>query len=311
MKFLFLMAPLETIIFKKDTTFMMMLGAHARGHEVYYLPEEGISFIEGKVYFHVTKVIPQNNISLPFKNEYSVRLSQDDIDAVFIRPDPPVDEHYLMNTWLLDHLPKHIAVINSPKGLRTVNEKVWVSRFKNITPPTIISANKEDLMDFIAKHKDIIAKPPNAFGGQSIFHIKKGNTNTKVILETLTDRYQRAMVVQKYIPESKNGDKRILLLNGKILGALLRMHEAGEHRNNFFAGGKPMPATINAKDKKIISILKPHLQKLGLYFVGIDILGDYLIEVNVTSPTCLQEMNRLYNAKLEEKIIDFVEKLVK
>ena len=121
---------------------------------------------------------------------------------------------------------------------------------------TIISANKEDLLRFIAKHKNIIAKPANAFGGTGVFHIEKGNTNTKVVLETLTERYNQAIVVQKYIPESKNGDKRILLLDGKILGALLRMHEAGEHRNNFFAGGKPMPATINAKDKKIIGILK-------------------------------------------------------
>jgi glutathione synthase len=310
MKFLFLMAPLETIIFEKDTTFMMMLGAHARGHEVYYLSEDGISFVEGKLYFHATKVIPQNNKSLPFKKEGTVRLGQDDIHALFIRTDPPFDEHYLTNTWLLDHLPRHIAVINNPTGLRTVNEKVWVSQFKNITPPTIISANKGDLMAFIAKHKNIIAKPTNAFGGQSIFHIKKGNTNTNVILETLTGRYKKAIVVQKYVPESKKGDKRILLLNGKILGCLLRMHEHGEHRNNFFAGGKPMPAKINANDKKIVSILMPHLQKLGLYFVGIDILGDYLIEVNVTSPTCLQEMNRLYNVQLEEKVIDFVEKKV-
>src|SRR5579863_2721951 len=141
MKFLFLMDPLENVIFEKDTTFMMMLGAHARGHEVYYLPEDGISFVEGKVYFHVTKVIPQNIPHPPFKEEFTARLSQDDIDAVFIRPDPPVDEQYLMNTWLLEHLPKHVAVINNPSGIRTVNEKVWVSRFKNITPPTIISAN--------------------------------------------------------------------------------------------------------------------------------------------------------------------------
>jgi glutathione synthase len=305
------MAPLQTVIFEKDTTFMMMLGAHAHGHEVYFLPEDGISLIEGKVYFHATKVIPQLLAHLPFKEEHTVRLSQDDIHAVFIRPDPPVDEQYLMNTWLLDHLPRHIAVINNPSGIRTVNEKVWVSQFKNITPPTIISANKRDLLNFIAKHKNIIAKPANAFGGTSVFHVEKGSTNTKVILETLTERYNKAIVVQKYIPESKNGDKRILLLGGKILGALLRMHEDGEHRNNFFAGGKPKPTTINARDKKIIGILKPHLQKLGLYFVGIDILGDYLIEVNVTSPTCLQEMNRLYDVKLEEKVIAFVEKLVK
>jgi len=311
MKFLFLMDPLETVIFEKDTTFILMLGAHDRGHEVYFLPEDGISLIEGKVYFHVTKVTPQAITHMPFKKEHTLRLSQDDIHAVFVRPDPPVDEQYIMNTWLLEHLPKHIAVINNPSGIRTVNEKVWAAHFKDITPPTVISANKNDLLSFIAKHKNIIAKPTNAFGGQSVFHIENGNTNTKVILETLTDRYNKAIVIQKFIPESRNGDKRILLLNGNILGCLLRMHEDGEHRNNFFAGGKPMPAKINARDKKIVSILKPHLQKLGLYFVGIDILGDYLIEVNVTSPTCLQEMNRLYNVNLEEKVIDFVEKLIK
>jgi len=311
MKFLFLMDPLETVKFEKDTTFILMLGAHARGHEIYYVPKEGISLIEGKVYFNVIEVVPQAIPHLPFKEGLSVRLSQDDVDALFIRPDPPFDERYLMNTWLLDHLPEHIAVINSPSGIRTVNEKVWVSRFKSITPPTVISANKGDLLEFINKYKNVIAKPANGFGGMSVFHIKKESTNTNVILETLTERYNKAIVLQKYIPESKNGDKRILLLNGNILGAVLRMHESGEHRNNFYAGGKPMPTEITARDKKIVSILKPHLQKLGLYFVGIDILGDHLIEVNVTSPTCLQEMNRLYNVKLEEKVIAFAEKLVK
>src|SRR5208282_4907096 len=127
----------------------------------FFLPEDGISLTEGKVYFHVTKVIPQRIAHLPFKEEFTAHLSQDDIHAVFIRPDPPFDAQYLMNTWFLDLLPKHIAVINSPSGIRTVNEKVWVSQFKNITPPTIISAHKGDLMDFIAKHKNIIAKPTN------------------------------------------------------------------------------------------------------------------------------------------------------
>jgi glutathione synthase len=299
------------VIFEKDTTFMLMLGAHARGHEIYYVPKDGISLVEGKVYFHSLKVIPQAIEHRLFKEEFSARLSQDEIHAVFVRPDPPVDEQYITNTWLLDHLPKKVAVINSPSGIRTVNEKIWASQFKHITPPTIISANQKDLLDFIAKQKNVIVKPTNAYGGASVFHVQHGNTNTKVILETLTDRYNKAVIVQKFIPESKNGDKRILLLNGNILGALLRVHADGEHRNNFFAGGKPKPATINAKDKKIISILKPQLQKLGLYFVGIDILGDYLIEVNVTSPTCLQEINRLYNVRLEEKVIAFVEKLIK
>ncbi len=311
MKFLFLMDPLEKISFDTDTTFVLMLCAHGRGHETYFVPEDGISFIEGKVYFHATKVVPQSVAHMPFKEEHTVRLSQDEVHAVFIRPDPPLDEQYIMNTWLLDHLPKHIAVINSPSGIRTVNEKAWVSQFRNITPPTIISTNKSDLLSFVDKYKNIIAKPTDGYGGQGIFHIEKGNTNTKVTLETLTERYNKTIVLQKFVPESKKGDKRILLLNGNILGALIRMHEEGEHRNNFYSGGKPLPADITANDKKIVSTLKPHLQKLGLYFVGIDILGKYLIEVNVTSPTCLQEINRLYNVRLEEKILDFVEKLIK
>ena len=311
MKFLFLMDPLETVKMEKDTTFILMLESHKRGHEVYYIPKDGLSLIEGKVFFNAIKVNPQSVIHEPFVNEQTEYLSQDEIHAVFVRPDPPFDEQYLMNTWILDHLPKGVAVINNPAGIRTVNEKVWSAQFTNLVPATIVSSNKNDLLDFIAKHKNIIAKPSNSFGGQSVFHIEEGHTNTKVILETLSQEYSKTIILQKYVPEAKNGDKRILLLNGECLGAVLRVHAKGEHRNNFYAGGKPKATTINKRDIQIINALKPHLKKLGLYFVGIDILGKYLIEVNVTSPTCLQEMNALYNQQLEEKVIDFVEKLIK
>ncbi len=311
MKFIFLMDPLETVVFEKDTSFMLMLGASTKGHETYFCPKDGLSLIDGKVYFHTIKVKPQAVAHEPFIEEHAARLSQDEIQAVFIRFDPPFDEQYLMNTWILDHLPKSVAVINNPSGVRTVNEKVWAAQFKGLIPPTIISANKHDLLAFIAQHQNIIAKPANAFGGQSVFHIEKGHTNANVILETLSNRYNEAIILQQYVPEAKNGDKRILLLNGEVLGALLRVHGEGDHRNNFYAGGKPYPTTLNNRDKEIVETLKPHLQKLGLYFVGIDILGDYLIEVNVTSPTCLQEMNRLYNEALETTVIAFVEGLIK
>ncbi len=311
MKFLFLMDHLETIKMEKDTTFIFMLESFKRGHEIYYVPKDGLSLIDGKIFFNATKVSPQSIIHEPFLIGQRTQLSQKDVHAIFVRPDPPFDAQYLMNTWILDHLPKKIAVINSPSGIRTVNEKVWAAQFTDITPATIISSNQQDLSDFIAKHKNVIAKPTNAFGGQSVFHIENGHTNTNVILETLSQGYDQAIILQKYIPDAKNGDKRILLLNGEILGAVLRVHGKGEHRNNFYAGGKAMAVTVNKRDKEIVNILKPHLQKLGLYFVGIDILGDYLIEVNVTSPTCLQEMNKLYKKSLEEKVIDFVEKLVK
>lgn len=290
---------------------MLMCGAHEKGHDIFYLPKDGISLIEGKLFFNVTQVTPQRIAHEPFKEGRSYLLSQKDIHAVFIRPDPPFDDKYLHNTWLLDHLPKRIAVINKPSGIRTVNEKIWSSQFTALVPPTIISSTKEDLQAFIKKYRNIIAKPTNAFGGKSVFHIENDNTNTNVILETLSKGYDLPIILQQYVPESTQGDKRILLLNGEILGAVLRVHGQGEHRNNFYAGGSAQKTTITARDKKIVATLIPHLRALGLYFVGIDILGDRLIEVNVTSPTCLQEMNRLYDVNLEQKVIAFVEKLVK
>ena len=165
-------------------------------------------------------------------------------------------------------------------------------------------------MRFIQTKKDVIVKPINGFGGQSVFHLQPNGPNRNVILETLTNRWQREIIVQAYVPEAKNGDKRILLLNGEPLGAVLRLHGQDDHRNNFFAGGKPQPCEITSRDREIIHTLKPHLQALKLYFVGIDVIGDYLIEVNVTSPTCLQEINTLYNKSLEFQVIEFAERLI-
>ena len=246
----------------------------------------------------------------PFIIGPKVILTDQSVDAVFVRNDPPFDQQYLMNTWLLDRLSHHIPVINSPRGLRTVNEKIWASQFTSIVPRTLVTRDRADMMRFIAKEKDVIAKPTDAFGGQMVFRVKKNDSNINVILEALTQRGTREIILQQYIPAAVKGDKRILLLNGEPLGAVLRVHAPGEHRNNFFAGGKPVAAKITPRDKEIISILKPHLQRLGLYFVGIDVIGDYLIEVNVTSPTCLQEMNRLYKKHLENQVIDFVEDLI-
>ena len=166
------------------------------------------------------------------------------------------------------------------------------------------------MVKFINKEKNAIAKPTDAFGGQMVFLIRRGDSNTNVILDALTQRGTRDIILQQFVPAAYKGDKRILLLNGEPLGAVLRVHAPGEHRNNFFAGGKPVAAKITARDREIISILKPHLKRLGLYFGGIDVIGNYLIEVNVTSPTCLQEMNRLYKKQLENNVIEFVEDLI-
>ncbi len=307
MNFVFLMDPLETVIFEKDTTFMFMLESYRRGHNVYYVPKDGLSLLNGHVCADAIKVGVHRIAHAPFTKEHTLRLTDQQIDAVFIRPDPPFDAQYLMNTWMLDLLPKHVAVINRPQGIRSVNEKVWASQFSALVPPTLISADTHVIKEFIASQGDVIAKPTDAFGGKSVFHIKSGDTNTNVILEHMTHNGKNTIIVQRYIPDAKTGDKRILLLNGDPLGAVLRVHSKDDHRNNFFAGGSAQATTITPRDLEIIATLKPHLIHLGLHFVGIDIIGDYLIEVNVTSPTCLQEMNSLYNVALETKVIDYVE----
>ena len=310
MNFIFLMDPLHTVIMEKDTSFILMLGTHRRGHKVFFLPDGGITRLNGKLHFHAVEVTPQQIAEKPFIEHKSIVLKESDVHAVFVRGDPPFDEQYLLNTWLLDLLPKSIPVINRPSGIRTVNEKIWATQFTAIIPPTLVGRNRKDLLDFLAKEKNIVAKPTGGHGGQSVFHVQPGGVNANVILETLTHNWNREIILQKFVPESKDGDKRILLLNGEPLGAVLRVHAQDDHRNNFFAGGKPSRAEVSTRDRQIISTLKPRLQELGLYLVGIDVIGEYLIEVNVTSPTGLQEINRLYGTRGEDKILDFVENLI-
>ena len=310
MNFLFLMDPLNTVNIEKDTTFALMLGAHRKGHKIFYIPDGGITFREGQLFFNATPVVPQRNAENPFVEQEPLILEETDVHVIFIRNDPPFDRQYLFNTWMLDKLTHRVPILNSPQGIRTVNEKIWATRFTSIIPKTLVSRQKDDLTDFIHDFKHVIAKPIDGFGGQGIFQIKEGDLNTNVILETLTGRWKQDIILQQYVPAAQNGDKRILLLDGEPLGAVLRVHSKDDHRNNFFAGGKPHAAEITERDQEIIETLSPHLKRLGLYFVGIDIIGDYLIEVNVTSPTCLQEMNRLYGKELEDAVIEFAENLV-
>jgi glutathione synthase len=311
MVFLFLMDPLETVKAETDTSFIFMLGAKARGHKIFFLPSGGITFQDGHVQFKCTEVVPHKREGFLFDIIQETVLKDTSVDAVFIRTDPPFDDEYLMNTWLLDRVSSNVVVINNPSGVRTVNEKVWATQFTGFIPRTVISRHIKDFQAFLKQEEQIIIKPTDGFGGSGVFRISQDAPNKNVSFEVLSNRGKKDVIMQQYIPEAALGDKRILLLNGAPLGAVLRFHGADDHRNNFYAGGKPVACEITPRDLEVISTLKPHLQKLGLYFVGIDMLGDFLIEVNVTSPTCLQEMNRLYNCKLEDKVIEFAENLVK
>jgi glutathione synthase len=310
MNFLFLLDPLETILMHKDTSFLLMWEAHRRKHAVFFLPQGGVIRKNGKTFFRVTRVRPQKKAGRPFLIKEQRLLSEDAVDVVFIRNDPPFDEQYLFNTWMLDLLPERIAVLNHPSAIRMVNEKIWATQFTSLVPPTLIARDKEAISDFIDSYREVIVKPINGYGGQSVFKLSRQDTNRNVILETLTQSYTRDIIVQKYISASSRGDKRVLLLDGDPLGAVNRLHADHDHRNNFFSGGQALPASLNRHDHRIINTLRPHLKRLDLFFVGIDIIGRYLIEVNVTSPTCLQEMNTLNKTHLERTVIDRIERRV-
>lgn len=311
MKFVFLMDPLDTVDVHKDTSFVFMLGAARRGHEVYHVANGAISLDGPRVVFNATRVTPVlREDALPFDVGEIVRLAGDEIDAVFVRNDPPFDQRYLMNTWLLDRLPAHVAVVNSPRGLRTVNEKLWATRFTDLIPPTLVTAERDLIAAFLDDYERIVLKPTDGHGGAGVFIVNRGDTNAGVIVETLTQNGTTEIIAQPFVPEADAGDKRIILIDGNPVGAVLRVHSGSDHRNNFFAGGKPQPAELTQRDREICDTLAPHLRELGLHFVGVDVIGDYLIEVNVTSPTGVQEINRLNNTHLENQLIEYVENLV-
>ena len=304
------MDPIESIDQAKDTSFAFMRCAHARGHQIAHVAPGDISLNDGSLIFLAKRVFLDDSHITTITCGNLEPIIAEQVDAVFIRTDPPFNQRYIMDTWLLDLLPKQVFVMNDPAGIRSVNEKVWASQFSAWIPKTLVTRNADQYADFLDKHQKVIIKPTDGHGGKGVFVVKAGESNAHVIFETLSDRSSREVIVQAYVADAVNGDKRILLLNGEPLGAILRVHAEGEHRNNFFAGGSAKPTTISAKDLQLITFLKPYLKKMGLYFTGIDVIGGLLIEINVTSPTCIQEMNDFLGVKLEGQVIDFVEQQV-
>lgn len=310
MNYVFLMDPLDTVIAHKDTSLIFMVGAERAGHRCFYLAPGGMSLDGPRVRFNVTPVRPRpDRASFPFDVDEPVELTDEQVDVVIVRTEPPFGDRYLMDTWLLERLPDRIPVINSPRGLRTVNEKLWSTQFVDLVPQTLVTSQLALYKQFIAAHDRAIVKPTDAKGGEGVFIVRRGDSNANVIFETLSHNKTREVIVQQYIPEAERGDKRILLLGGEYLAACMRVHGSDDHRNNFFAGGKPAPAELTPRDEQIIAALATHMVQLGLHFVGIDVIGDYLIEVNVTSPTCVQECNRLYDRQYEDQVIAYIDQL--
>ena len=308
MSILFLMKPLQHIQAEKDTSLLLMQAAEKLKHPIYYLPQGNITLTPNGAQFNCQKISCSYLRNSPIKKHNFTTLTEQDVKIIFIRTDPPFDIHYLNDMWMLEQLPKHIQCINNPIGIRTVNEKIWATQFKEIIPKTWVTNSTEILSTILQEHNPIIVKPTDGFGGKGIFKVTKEDSNKQVIFETLTNNGQSYVIAQEFIKESIDGDKRILLFDGEPISAVLRKQIGSDHRNNFFAGGKAYKTTLQLLINILLIHLNLHLSSLGLRFVGIDIIGDYLIEVNVTSPTGLQECTYFDNCKYEIEILNILKK---
>lgn len=308
-RFAFVMDPLEAVLPGQDTTFVFMLEALGRGHEIYHLGLKGLH-AEGHRGFafarrcEVMRATPHWRF-LDDGAQYPLEA----FDAIFMRKDPPADAAYIYATMILSLADRSRAfVLNEPAGLREANEKLYALNFPGAIPPTIVTYEIARLKRFMADQGgEMIVKPLDGHGGEGVFLARAGDRNLNAILETVTRFASRPIMGQRYIPEIRDGDKRLIVLGGEPLGGTLRVPRDDENRGNIHVGGNCVKAEITPRDREICRMLRPRLERDGLYFVGLDIIGDYLTEVNVTSPTGIQEIDRLDGVNLEARVIDFVE----
>ncbi|MGH7813890.1 MAG: glutathione synthase [Candidatus Binataceae bacterium] len=308
-KFAFVMDPLEKLDADRDTTFVFMLEALKRGHELYFLGLRDLHARGPQVFAHarrceVARATPHHR----FIGE-SADHPIEDFHAVFMRKDPPADANYLYATMLLSLADSsRTFVTNDPEGLREANEKLYTLNFPAAIPPTLVTYEIARLRQFLADlGGEMIVKPLDGHGGEGVFYVSTGDRNLNAILETVTRFETRPIMAQRYIPEIRGGDKRLIVLDGEPLGCTLRVPRPDEHRGNIHTGGNCVKAEISPRDREICAMLRPRLQRDGIHFAGLDIIGDFLTEVNVTSPTGVQETDRLDGTNLAAQVIDFVE----
>jgi len=303
-KIAFIMDPLEKVKAYKDTTYFIMLAAQQLGHRVYYLDQRDLYVAAGRVGAAITPLTVSEATNAPFQIGQRRERPLDDMDAVFIRTDPPFDRTYFYTTLLLDLLDPGTRVINRPSGLRNWNEKLAALYYSEWSPATLISQQAAQILAFLERHERITLKPIDGHGGKGIVFLDRGGANTDQLIHLLTHGGRHRIIAQAYVPEARKGDKRILLLNGRILGGILRLHPEGKELNNLDAGGTAHPLTLSDRDRAICEAVGPGLVRQGIYFCGLDILGDYLIEFNVTSPTGLQELCKFSGQSYHHQIIE-------
>ena len=302
------MDPIEGVNIDADSTFVLALEAQRRGHALYHYLPKNLTFRHGRLYARARPLTVRR-----VKGDHASlgafeMLDLATMDVVLMRQDPPFDMAYITATHLLEHIHPRTLVVNDPVHVRNAPEKLYATHFASLMPPTIITSDREEIVAFRAEHKDIIVKPLFGNGGAGVFHIRADDENLNALLEMFTSLYREPIIVQRYLPEIREGDKRIILIDGEASGAVVRIPRTGEARANFHAGGAARKSDLTHRDLEICHGIGASLRERGLLFVGIDVIGGFLTEINVTSPTGVQEINRLNGVALETRIWDSIER---
>lgn len=306
------MDPIDRINIKKDTSFAMLLEAQARGWELHYMELNDLYMRNGRAFARTRNLRVQRDAQkwLNFDGEQNIAL--DALDAILMRKDPPFNQEYIYATYLLERAEELGArVINKPQSLRDANEKLYTAWFPQCCAETLVARDAQRLRDFLHEQQEIILKPLDGMGGTSIFRLRKDDPNLSVILEVMTEHNSRFVMAQRYLPEIVNGDKRILMVNGEpVPYCLARIPAQGETRGNLAAGGSAEGRELTERDRWIAAQVGPTLRDKGLIFAGLDVIGDYLTEINVTSPTCVQELDRQFGLNISALLMDYIENTV-
>ena len=301
------MDPVESINIDGDSSFVLGLEAQKRGYTLYHYQPHDLSFNAGRVTARARALTLRREQGNHYDLAEPEIIDLAKLDVVLMRQDPPFDMAYITATHILDHIHPETLVVNDPASVRNAPEKLFATLFPDLMPPTLISSDPHAIKDFRAEHKDIIIKPLYGNGGAGVFHVPPVDDNLNALLEMFTERSREPVMVQAYLPDVRAGDKRIILIDGEPAGAINRVPPEGDVRANMQEGGTPLPTELTARERDICAAIGPELKGRGLIFTGIDVIGDYLTEINVTSPTGLQEINTFDDTCLEARIWDAIE----
>lgn len=303
------MDPISSIKPYKDSSLAMLLEAQSRGYQLFYMEMEDLSLRDGQAMGRMSPLQVQDNNDDWYQLGESLEQPLAELDVILMRKDPPFDTEYIYATYLLERAEvAGVLVVNRPQSLRDANEKLYTAWFDQCTPTTLVSRRDDQLRAFLSEHRDVILKPLDGMGGASIFRLREGDANIGVTIELLTAHGSRYIMAQRFIPEITSGDKRILVVDGEpIPYALARLPAKGEVRANIAAGGRGVGVELSERDHWICQQVGPTLKEKGLLFVGLDVIGDYLTEINVTSPTCIRELDNQYGLNISAKLMDAIE----